>query len=163
MQVMEAAAQSQPSQPPCAELAGHQFGLATHDEYVRFSVLEQRRKGQPRDEPRDELNSLKDPRLGIPVTDDISCATCGGINYQECTGHFGHLELTQLHPNHMRLVQRILQRICLACGRPRLKKKKPLGEEAVNRKEKPQINALEDTNGEEEAPVVVGADPVEVP
>ncbi|KAG0566697.1 hypothetical protein KC19_7G082100 [Ceratodon purpureus] len=40
---------------------------------------------------------------------------------------------------------------------------KPLGEEAVNRKEKPQINALEDTNGEEEAPVVVGADPVEVP
>ena len=42
-------------------------------------------------------------------------------------------------------------------------RQKPLGEEAVNRKEKPQINALEDTNGEEEAPVVVGADPVEVP
>ncbi|KAG0566496.1 hypothetical protein KC19_7G068200 [Ceratodon purpureus] len=158
MQVMEAAAQSQPSQPPCAELVALQFGLATHDEYVGFSVLEQRRKGQP----RDELNSLKDPRLGIPAIDDI-CATCGGINYHECTGHFGHLELTQpiFHPNHMRLVQRILQKICLACGLPRLKKKKLFGEEAVNRKQKPQVNDLEDTNGEEEPPIVVEADLVE--
>ncbi|KAG0566264.1 hypothetical protein KC19_7G050700 [Ceratodon purpureus] len=132
MQVMEAAAQSQPSQPPCAELVGLQFGLATHDDYVGFSVLEKRRKGQP----RDELNSLKDPRLGIPVTDDI-CATCGGINYHECTGHFGHLELTQpiYHPNHVPLLQRILQKTCLACGLPRLKKKgqgTPAGTDVLN-------------------------------
>lgn len=36
MQVMEAAARSQPAQPPNADLVGLQFGLATANEFVRI-------------------------------------------------------------------------------------------------------------------------------
>ena len=51
--------------------------------------------------------------------------SCGSI-----AGHFSHVKLTQaiFHPNHMRLLQRTLQKICLGCGLPLVKKKKvPLG------------------------------------
>lgn len=47
------------------------------------------------------------------------------MNSFACVGHFAHVKLTQpiFHPNHMRLVQRVLQNICLACGVPKEKKK----------------------------------------
>lgn len=41
------------------------------------SVIESRSK--------DTLISLVDPRLGLPAEDE-RCATCGGTNYDECTG-----------------------------------------------------------------------------
>jgi hypothetical protein len=41
-------------------------------------------------------------------------------------GHFAHVDLSQpiFHPNHMRLLQHVLQKICLGCGVPLVKKKK---------------------------------------
>ena len=42
-----------------------------------FSVIERRNK--------DPLSNLVDPRLGLPAEDD-RCATCGGTNYEQCTG-----------------------------------------------------------------------------
>lgn len=115
MQVMEAAAWRQPSQAPTADLVGLQIGLATTSEILGHSVIESRSK--------DTLISLVDPRLGLPAEDE-RCATCGGTNYDECTGHFAHVKLTQpiFHPNYIRCVQRVLQKICLACGVPKVKK-----------------------------------------
>jgi hypothetical protein len=34
---------------------------------------------------QDSITGLEDPRLGIP-TEDEKCATCGGINYENCAG-----------------------------------------------------------------------------
>lgn len=42
-----------------------------------FSVLDTRGK--------ETLSNLVDPRLGLPAEDE-RCATCGGTNYDECTG-----------------------------------------------------------------------------
>jgi hypothetical protein len=33
----------------------------------------------------DQLSNLVDPRLGLPAEAE-RCATCGGTNYEECTG-----------------------------------------------------------------------------
>ncbi|CAK9203160.1 unnamed protein product [Sphagnum troendelagicum] len=107
----------QPPDPPLAELVGIQFGMLAAKEIINFSVLE---KGKSVRTPKE----LWDPRLGQPVED--RCATCGGRNTDECTGHFAHVDLSQpiFHPNHMRLLQHVLQKICLGCGVPLVKKKK---------------------------------------
>uniref|UniRef100_A0A7I4B1E4 DNA-directed RNA polymerase subunit n=1 Tax=Physcomitrium patens TaxID=3218 RepID=A0A7I4B1E4_PHYPA len=102
--------------PPSAEIVGLQFGLTTANEIVGFSV---------QNRARDTLSSLIDPRLGLPAENE-RCATCSGTNINECTGHFGHLKLTQpiFHPHHVRLLQQVLSKICLACGSLKGKKKK---------------------------------------
>ncbi|XP_024396746.1 DNA-directed RNA polymerase V subunit 1 [Physcomitrium patens] len=154
MQVMEAAAWRQPSQAPTADLVGLQIGLATTSEILGHSVIESRSK--------DTLISLVDPRLGLPAEDE-RCATCGGTNYDECTGHFAHVKLTQpiFHPNYIRCVQRVLQKICLACGVPKVKKMKSFSEEAANLKQNFRDIDSEDVGGNGEHPVLLEADAIE--
>lgn len=41
---------------------------------------------------QDTLKNLVDPRLGLPAENEI-CATCGGTNYDECTGETRRLGL----------------------------------------------------------------------
>ncbi|KAG0558779.1 hypothetical protein KC19_10G053800 [Ceratodon purpureus] len=110
-----------PPKPPSAELVGLQFGLATTNDLVGYSVI--------KTGCNDSIKTLVDPRLGLPSSsEDENCGTCGGTNYEECAGHFAHVRLSQpiLHPNHTRLLLHVLQAICVACGVPKAKKKKSI-------------------------------------
>ncbi|MBS3056722.1 MAG: DNA-directed RNA polymerase subunit A' [Candidatus Aenigmarchaeota archaeon] len=63
-------------------------------------------------------SGLTDLRLGV-VDPGLRCRTCGGTIGQ-CTGHFGHLELTKpvIHPLFGKHVYMILKATCRECSRP---------------------------------------------
>ena len=59
---------------------------------------------------------LVDPRLGT-CDPYIPCSTCG-LNYLECPGHFGHIELTEpvFHYGFIDHLKSVLQCICTKCS-----------------------------------------------
>lgn len=60
---------------------------------------------------------LMDPRLGV-IDPGIRCKTCGG-RLGECTGHFGHIQLTRpiIHVGYAREIYNLLRATCRKCSR----------------------------------------------
>ena len=67
-------------------------------------------------------NGLSDPRLGT-IDRNMSCETCnaglGAGEYLECPGHFGHIQLVKpvYHPGFVDTVRKVLQCVCIHCGK----------------------------------------------
>ncbi|CAB0043121.1 unnamed protein product [Trichogramma brassicae] len=61
-------------------------------------------------------NGLLDPKLGVCISGNM-CETCGK-KLNECTGHFGYidLEMPVFHAGYFRLTINILQSICKKCS-----------------------------------------------
>ncbi|GBG32582.1 DNA-directed RNA polymerase subunit [Hondaea fermentalgiana] len=57
-----------------------------------------------------------DPRLGVSDK-SLTCKTCKK-NLTNCTGHFGHIELTLpvFHIGYYKAIQSVLQTVCKSCG-----------------------------------------------
>ncbi|KAJ7167370.1 beta and beta-prime subunits of DNA dependent RNA-polymerase [Mycena crocata] len=64
-----------------------------------------------------KLGGLMDPRMGT-IDRNFKCQTCGE-GMSECPGHFGHIELARpvFHPGFISKVKKILECICLHCGK----------------------------------------------
>ncbi|KAJ3311182.1 DNA-directed RNA polymerase II subunit rpb1, partial [Gonapodya sp. JEL0774] len=65
-------------------------------------------------------SGLVDPRLGI-VDKSLRCGTCDGDS-TNCQGHFGHIELAKpvYHPGFIGTVKRLLEIVCVFCGKMKL-------------------------------------------
>ncbi len=60
---------------------------------------------------------VMDPRLGV-IDPGLRCRTCGG-NMDECSGHFGSIELVRpvVHVLYSKVIYRLLKSMCNKCGR----------------------------------------------
>ncbi|KAJ7758196.1 beta and beta-prime subunits of DNA dependent RNA-polymerase [Mycena maculata] len=66
---------------------------------------------------RPRIGGLMDPRMGT-TNPDVECQTCGE-GMSGCPGHFGHIELARpvFHPGFISKVKKILECICINCGK----------------------------------------------
>ncbi|KAH7920489.1 DNA-directed RNA polymerase II, subunit 1 [Leucogyrophana mollusca] len=64
-----------------------------------------------------KLGGLMDPRMGT-IDRNFKCQTCGE-GMSECPGHFGHIELARpvFHPGFIVKVKKILECVCVNCGK----------------------------------------------
>ncbi len=60
---------------------------------------------------------LMDPHLGV-IEPGLRCKTCGG-RVDECSGHFGHIELAMpvIHIGYVKEIKKLLRSTCSECGR----------------------------------------------
>ncbi|KAK7450111.1 DNA-directed RNA polymerase II core subunit rpo21 [Stygiomarasmius scandens] len=99
-----------------------QFEILSPDEIRALSVAQVTHS----DPQCDHWNGgLMDPRMGPtnfssegPEESSADCRTCGS-SLLECAGHFGHIELAEwvFHPGFIRKVKKVLQCVCVKCGR----------------------------------------------
>lgn len=64
-----------------------------------------------------KTGGLMDPKMGT-IDRNFKCQTCGE-GMSECPGHFGHIELARpvFHPGYLVKVKKILECICVNCGK----------------------------------------------
>jgi ferredoxin len=64
-----------------------------------------------------KIGGLMDPRMGT-IDRNFKCQTCGE-GMSECPGHFAHIELARpvFHPGFIVKVKKILECICVNCGK----------------------------------------------
>ena len=94
-----------------------QFGALTPDEWLKYSICEinvAENKGQALS------GTVYDDRLGS-LERGKPCATCG-YDVHNCVGHFGYLRLDEPCYNlqMMEKLAKILQCVCIFCGKPRI-------------------------------------------
>ncbi len=67
---------------------------------------------------------LMDPHLGV-IEPGLRCKTCGG-RVDECSGHFGHIELAMpaIHIGYVKEIKKLLRSTCSECGRILLEENK---------------------------------------
>ena len=72
---------------------------------------------ETREAGRPKIGGLCDPRQGPPDRNS-KCLTCTG-NYNECPGHFGHLELAKAvyHVGFLTQTVKVLRCFCFYCSR----------------------------------------------
>ena len=60
---------------------------------------------------------LHDRKLGPSYNDNSECETCG-LNFNNCPGHYGHIELLKYvyNPLNFKLLQKFSKKCCLTCG-----------------------------------------------
>jgi len=92
-----------------------QFGIFSPEEVKAMSVchIESDRTFE---NGRPVPNGLMDPRLGS-IDRMWKCSTCG-MDYTECPGHFGHLELAKpmYHVSFLDTVVKTLRCVCFSCS-----------------------------------------------
>jgi len=93
-----------------------QFGLLSPEEIKRGSVVqvihpETIESGVPKE------NGLIDLRMGTTEATYL-CQTCNGTPF-DCTGHFGHIELTKpmLHIGYITQIKKTLDCVCFYCSK----------------------------------------------
>jgi len=95
-----------------------QFGILSPEEIKAYSVAKIEHP-EVMDEAthKPKLGGLMDPRMGT-IDRNFKCQTCGE-GMSECPGHFGHIELARpvFHPGFIVKVKKILECICVNCGR----------------------------------------------
>ncbi|KAI5120862.1 hypothetical protein M0805_008235 [Coniferiporia weirii] len=106
------------SAAPIRKVKEVQFGILSPEEIKAYSVAKIEHP-EVIDEATHKLKvgGLNDPRMG--TTDrNFKCQTCGE-GMAECPGHFGHIELARpvFHPGFLVKVKKILECICVNCGR----------------------------------------------
>lgn len=84
---------------------------------------------------------LMDPHLGV-IEPGLRCKTCGG-RVDECSGHFGHIELAMpvIHVGYVKEIKKLLRSTCRECGRILLPKEEK--EEYIK-----EIDTLEEMGGD---------------
>ncbi|KAJ7833574.1 beta and beta-prime subunits of DNA dependent RNA-polymerase [Mycena leptocephala] len=111
-----------------------QFGIFSPEEIRRYSVAEIKHADlYDQDTSIPKLGGLMDPRMG-PIDSNFNCLTCGeGI--LECPGHFAHIELARplFHPGFIFKVKKILECICINCGKLRADISDPGFKEKIRR------------------------------
>ena len=84
-------AQIRDSVMPYRDVHRIQFGILSPDEIQRMSVTKPAIKYPDLFEKgKAKMQGLMDPRMG-PADRNFKCLTCTG-SYNECPGHFGHIE-----------------------------------------------------------------------
>ncbi|KAH8111472.1 beta and beta-prime subunits of DNA dependent RNA-polymerase [Phellopilus nigrolimitatus] len=106
------------SAAPIRKVKEVQFGILSPEEIKAYSVAKIEHP-EVLDEATHKLKigGLNDPRMG--TTDrNFKCQTCGE-GMAECPGHFGHIELARpvFHPGFLVKVKKILECVCVNCGR----------------------------------------------
>ena len=87
------------------------FGILSSDEIKRGSVCKVTKSRS------EGTGTVNDDRMGTDVTKG-TCVTCGQT-VENCTGHFGHIELNCdiIHPSYYKQVLQVLKCTCTHCSR----------------------------------------------
>lgn len=113
------ASSSGDSGPPLRDVEYVQFGLFSPEETKRMSVTvegiqypQSLERGQPK------IGGLMDPRQGPMNKLSNNCVTCQQT-YNDCPGHFGHIDLARpvFHVGFLSKTVNILRCVCFSCGR----------------------------------------------
>ncbi|KAJ7596384.1 DNA-directed RNA polymerase II, subunit 1 [Mycena floridula] len=106
------------SAAPIRKVKEVQFGILSPEEIKAYSVAKIEHP-EVMDEAthKPKLGGLMDPRMGT-IDRNFKCQTCGE-GMAECPGHFGHIELARpvFHPGFIIKVKKILESICVNCGK----------------------------------------------
>jgi len=106
------------SAAPLRKVKEVQFGILSPEEIKAYSVAKVEFP-EVLDEAthKAKMGGLMDPRMGT-IDRNFKCQTCGE-GMSECPGHFGHIELARpvFHPGYLVKVKKILECICVNCGR----------------------------------------------
>jgi len=106
------------SAAPIRKVKEVQFGILSPEEIKAYSVAKIEFP-EVMDEAthKPKMGGLMDPRMGT-IDRNFKCQTCGE-GMSECPGHFGHIELARpvFHPGFIVKVKKILECICVNCGR----------------------------------------------
>lgn len=75
------------------------------------------RHSERMEEGKPKMGGLSDPRLGT-IDREMVCVTCT-MNWADCPGHFGHLELAKpmFHRGFMKTVLTIMSCVCFNCSK----------------------------------------------
>lgn len=95
-----------------------QFGILSPEEIKAYSVAKiEHPEVMDENTHRPKMGGLMDPRMGT-IDRNFKCQTCGE-GMSECPGHFGHIELARpvFHPGFIVKVKKILESICVVCGK----------------------------------------------
>ncbi|KAA1468311.1 beta and beta-prime subunits of DNA dependent RNA-polymerase [Dentipellis sp. KUC8613] len=106
------------SAAPIRKVKEVQFGILSPEEIKAYSVAKVEHP-EVMDETthKPKMGGLMDPRMGT-IDRNFKCQTCGE-GMSECPGHFGHIELARpvFHPGFIVKVKKILESICVNCGK----------------------------------------------
>ncbi|KIM39097.1 hypothetical protein M413DRAFT_447445 [Hebeloma cylindrosporum] len=106
------------SAAPIRKVKEVQFGILSPEEIKAISVAKIEHP-EVMDEAthKPKMGGLMDPRMGT-IDRNFKCQTCGE-GMSECPGHFGHIELARpvFHPGFIVKVKKILESICVNCGK----------------------------------------------
>ncbi|KAI0791691.1 beta and beta-prime subunits of DNA dependent RNA-polymerase [Abortiporus biennis] len=106
------------SAAPIRKVKEVQFGILSPEEIKAYSVAKiEHPEVMDETTHKPKIGGLMDPRLGT-IDRNFKCQTCGE-GMAECPGHFGHIELARpvFHPGFIVKVKKILECICVNCGR----------------------------------------------
>ncbi|KAI0757558.1 RNA polymerase Rpb1, domain 1-domain-containing protein [Daedaleopsis nitida] len=106
------------SAAPVRKVREVQFGILSPEEIKAYSVAKiEHPEVMDETTHKPKLGGLMDPRMGT-IDRNFKCQTCGE-GMSECPGHFGHIELARpvFHPGFIVKVKKILECICVNCGR----------------------------------------------
>ncbi|KIJ58730.1 hypothetical protein HYDPIDRAFT_163162 [Hydnomerulius pinastri MD-312] len=106
------------SAAPIRKVKEVQFGILSPEEIKAYSVAKiEHPEVMDETTHKPKLGGLMDPRMGT-IDRNFKCQTCGE-GMSECPGHFGHIELARpvFHPGFIIKVKKILECICVNCGK----------------------------------------------
>ncbi|KAJ7836355.1 DNA-directed RNA polymerase II, subunit 1 [Mycena olivaceomarginata] len=106
------------SAAPIRKVKEVQFGILSPEEIKAYSVAKiEHPEVMDETTRKPKMGGLMDPRMGT-IDRNFKCQTCGE-GMSECPGHFGHIELARpvFHPGFILKVKKILECICINCGK----------------------------------------------
>ncbi|KAF7371316.1 DNA-directed RNA polymerase subunit [Mycena sanguinolenta] len=106
------------STAPVRKVKEVQFGILSPEEIKACSVAKiEYPEVMDETTHKPKIGGPMDPRMGT-IDRNFKCQTCGE-GMSECPGHFGHVELAchVFHPGFIFKVKKILECICLNCGK----------------------------------------------
>ncbi|TFY81801.1 hypothetical protein EWM64_g2217 [Hericium alpestre] len=106
------------SAAPIRKVKEVQFGILSPEEIKAYSVAKiEHPEVMDETTHKPKMGGLMDPRMGT-IDRNFKCQTCGE-GMSECPGHFGHIELARpvFHPGFIVKVKKILESICVNCGK----------------------------------------------
>ncbi|KAJ6451309.1 DNA-directed RNA polymerase II, subunit 1 [Mycena sanguinolenta] len=106
------------STAPVRKVKEVQFGILSPEEIKAHSVAKiEYPEVMDETTHKPKIGGPMDPRMGT-IDRNFKCQTCGE-GMSECPGHFGHIELAchVFHPGFIFKVKKILECICLNCGK----------------------------------------------
>ncbi|CAH7669886.1 DNA-directed RNA polymerase II subunit RPB1 [Phakopsora pachyrhizi] len=109
------------SSAPARRVRTIQFGILSPDEIKGFSVAKiEHPETYEEGGIHPKVGGLSDPRMGT-IDRGMKCQTCGE-DMSTCPGHFAHIELARpvYHVGFLNRVKKILECVCVQCGKLKL-------------------------------------------